>query len=80
MRYLKAVCVLLAVTILSFSNSIFAEEKIAVFDASTAIMASNPAQARIKSALERSDIVQHSPKGPIIAQTTNIIDDAKSRF
>ena len=57
MRNLKAVCQLLAVTILSFSNSIFAEEKIAVFDASTAIMASNPAQARIKTALERSDIV-----------------------
>ena len=57
MRNLKAVCQLLAVTILSFSNSIFAEEKVAVFDASTAIMASNSAQARIKSALERSDIV-----------------------
>ena len=57
MRNLKAVCQLLAVTILSFSNSIFAEEKIAVFDASTAIMASNPAQARINSALERTDIV-----------------------
>tara|TARA_E500000178_G_C16842808_1_gene671393 strand:- start:186 stop:728 length:543 start_codon:yes stop_codon:yes gene_type:complete len=56
-RNLKAVYQFIAITLICFSSSILAEEKIVVFDASTAIMASKPAQAQIKGALERSDIV-----------------------
>lgn len=57
MRKIKALGVLLATVMISVPAAVSAADKIAVFDLGTAIMASKPAQERIKAALERPDIV-----------------------